>query len=57
MVTTTVNNSSQLTITVTSSMIAGPGAYNVQVQTPAGNSGDLGCSSGGKSATLTLTVT
>jgi len=56
-VTTTVNNSSQLTITVTSSMIAGPGAYNVQVQTPAGNSGDLGCSSGGKSATLTFTVT
>ena len=56
-VTTTVNSSSQLTITITSSMIAGPGSYSVQVQTPAGNSADLGCSSGGKSATLTFTVT
>jgi|SRR5215471_4900199 len=56
-VATVVNSSSQLTITVTSSMIAGPGTYGVQIQTPAGNSGDLGCSSGGKSAILTFTVT
>jgi len=54
---TTVNSSSQLTVTITSSMIVAPGTYNVQVQTPAGNSGDLGCSSGGQSARLTLTVT
>jgi len=54
---TAVNSSSQLTVTITSSMIVAPGTYNVQVQTPAGNSGDLGCSSGGQSATLTLTVT
>ena len=54
---TTVNSKSQLTATVTSSLIAGPGNYNVQVQTPAGNSADFGCSSGGKSATLTLTLT
>lgn len=54
---TTVNNNSQLTATVASSLIAGPGSYSVQVQTPAGNSADFGCSSGGKSATLTLTVT
>ena len=54
---TTFNSSSQLTATVTSSLIAGPGSYSVEVQTPAGTSGDLGCSSGGKSATLTLTVT
>jgi len=53
---TTVNSKSQLTATVTSSLIAGPGSYSVQVQTPAGNSADFGCSSGGKSATLTLTV-
>ena len=54
---TTINSESQLTATVTSSLIAGPGSYSVQVQTPAGNSGDIGCSSGGNSATLTLTVT
>jgi len=33
-VTTAVNNSSKLTITVTSSMIAGPGAYNVPSTNP-----------------------
>jgi hypothetical protein len=54
---TTVNSNSQLTATVTSSLITSPGNYNVEVQTPAGNSGDLGCSSGGKSAALTVTVT
>jgi hypothetical protein len=54
---TTVNSKSQLTATVTSSLITGPGSYSVQVQTPAGNSGDFGCSSGGKSTTLTLSVT
>jgi hypothetical protein len=54
---TTVVSSSQMTATVTSSMISGPGSYSIQVETPAGTSGDLGCSSGGNSATLTLTVT
>jgi len=54
---TTVNSKSQLTATITSSLITAPGSYSVQVQTPAGNSGDLGCSSGGESATLTMTVT
>ena len=53
---TTVVSSSQMTTTIPSSMISGPGSYNIQVQTPAGTSGDLGCSSGGKSSTLTLTV-
>jgi hypothetical protein len=28
----------------------------IAVETPAGNSSDLGCSSGGKSSALTLTV-
>jgi hypothetical protein len=55
--TTSVSSSSQLTVTITSSMIPAPGAFTVLVQTPAGNSGNLGCSSGGKSSTLTLTVT
>jgi hypothetical protein len=54
---TSVTSSSQLTVTITSSMITGPGTYNVLVQTPAGNSGAVGCSSGGTSSTLTLTVT
>ena len=54
---TTVNSKSELTATVTSSLISGPGSYSVQVRTPAGNSADFGCSSGGKSATLTLAVT
>jgi hypothetical protein len=54
---TTVVSSSQMTATITSSMISGPGSYNIQVQTPAGTSADLGCSSGGNSSTLTLTIT
>ncbi|HEV2468868.1 MAG TPA: hypothetical protein VGS78_06715 [Candidatus Sulfotelmatobacter sp.] len=53
---TTVNSKSQVTATVTSSLIAGPGSYSVHVQTPAGTSADFGCSSGGNSASLTLTV-
>lgn len=54
--TTVVDSSSQLTATVTSSMIPAPGGFNVTVNTPAGNSGDLGCSSGGTSAGRVLTV-
>jgi len=54
---TIVVSSSQMSATITPSMISGPGSYGIQVQTPAGTSGDLGCSSGGHSSTLTLTVT
>ena len=54
---TTVVSSSQMTATITSSMISGPGSYSIQAQTPAGTTGDVGCSSGGTSSTLTLTVT
>jgi hypothetical protein len=54
---TTVNSTSELTVTLTSSMISGAGAYNVSVNTPAGNIGDLGCDSGGNSGTLVLTIT
>ncbi len=53
---TTVTSSSQLTVTITSSMISAPGSFNVVVKTPAGNSGDLGCSSGGTSSGQVLTV-
>lgn len=51
-----VLNSQQLKITLTSSVISGPGAVNISVMTPSGNSSDLGCSSGGKSSVLVLTV-
>ena len=54
---TTVTSSQQLKITITTGLISGPGAVNVFVQTPGGNSGDLGCASGGKSSVLVLTIT
>ena len=54
---TSVNSSAQLTVTITSTMIPAAGTFNVLVQTPSGNSGSLGCSSGGNSHTLTLSVT
>jgi hypothetical protein len=53
---TTVVSSSQLTANVTSSMIPAAGSFKVEVQTPSGNSGNLGCSSGGTSSAQTLTV-
>jgi hypothetical protein len=54
--TTGVTNHSQLTATITSSMISAPGSFNVVVKTPAGNTGDVGCSSGGTSSAQVLTV-
>ena len=53
---TVVNSSSQLTVTITSSMIPAPGGFSIAVQTPSGNSGNLGCSSGGTSSVRVLTV-
>ena len=53
---TAVKSSSQLTVTIGSSMIPAPGSFNVAVQTPAGNTGNLGCSSGGTSSVRVLTV-
>jgi hypothetical protein len=53
---TGVTNHSQLTATIKSSMIAAPGSFNVVVKTPAGNTGDVGCSSGGTSSAQVLTV-
>ena len=51
-----VVNSDQLKILLTSSVISGPGSVNVSVMTPSGNTSDLGCTSGGKSSALVLTV-
>jgi hypothetical protein len=46
----------QLQVMLTSSVITGPGQVNVKVVTPSGNTSDVGCSSGGTSSVLTLTV-
>jgi len=53
---TTVMNSHQLQVTLTTGVISGPGNVSVSVHTPSGGSGDLGCSSGGNSSILVLTV-
>jgi len=53
---TNVLSSTQLTVTLTTSLISGPGTLDVSVHTPSGNSGDVGCTSGGNSSTLVLTV-
>jgi hypothetical protein len=55
-VSTTVVSDKQLKVTLTTSLISGPGSVNVSVHTPSGSSGDLGCTSGGNSSALVLTV-
>ena len=54
---TTAQSSQVLQVTITTDWISGPGTATVTVNTPSGNSGYLGCSSGGTSSALTLTVT
>ena len=54
---TLASSSQELQATVTTSVITAPGAASVTANTPSGNSSDLGCSSGGTSKALTLTVT
>jgi len=53
---TVVTSSEELQVTITTALISAPGTANVTVQTPSGNSGDLGCVSGGTSQTLVLTI-
>lgn len=55
--TTQVTSSTQLQVTVTAAVITAPGTASVTVNTPSGNSGDVGCSSGGTSSALVLTIT
>jgi hypothetical protein len=55
--TTQVLSSQQLQVTITTALISGPGTANVSVNTPAGNSGYVGCTSGGTSKVLVLTIT
>jgi len=52
----TVVSDQQLKVKLTTDIISGPGTVNLMVNTPSGNSGDLGCTSGGKSSALVLTV-
>lgn len=52
----TVVSPTKLTVKLTTGVISGPGEVKIAVLTPSGNSADLGCSSGGKSSTLMLTV-
>jgi hypothetical protein len=54
---TLVTSSTELQVTITASVISAPGSVNVTVNTPSGNSADLGCSSGGTSGALVLTIT
>ena len=53
---TSVLSSQKLSVTLSSGIISGPGVVNVNVHTPSGNSGNVGCSSGGDSTMLVLTV-
>jgi hypothetical protein len=55
--TTNVMSSQQLQVTITTAVISAPGTARVAVNTPSGNSGNLGCTSGGTSSALALTIT
>ena len=52
----TVVSDQQLKVKLSTAVIPSPGEVKVMAQTPSGNSTDLGCSSGGNSSILTLTV-
>jgi hypothetical protein len=54
---TQVPSAQQLQVTITAVLISAPGTASVKVTTPSGNSGDLGCDSGGTSNALVLTIT
>jgi hypothetical protein len=49
-------SSQQLQVTLNTDVISASGPVNIKVFTPSGNSGDVGCSSGGTSTALVLTV-
>jgi hypothetical protein len=54
---TVVTSGTQLQATITTAVISAAGTADVAVDTPSGNSGDLGCRSGGTSSSLVLTIT
>jgi hypothetical protein len=53
---TTVTSAQLLQVTITTALIPDPGTATVTVSTPSGDSGDLGCTSGGTSSTLDLSI-
>jgi hypothetical protein len=55
-VSATVVSAQQLKVKLSTAVISEPGQVKVMVQTPSGNSGDVGCTSGGNSSVLMLTV-
>ena len=54
---TLATSSQHLQATITTAVISAPGTASVTVNTPSGNSGNLGCTSGGTSRALVLTIT
>ena len=54
---TAILSSQQLQVTITTALISAPGSAEVTVETPSGNSGDLGCTSGGTSHAVVLSIT
>ncbi len=52
----TVVSTQRLQVMLNTDVISGPGQFNVKVMTPSGNVGDVGCTSGGTSSALVLTV-
>lgn len=52
----TVVSDQELQVSLSTAVILAPGAVTIAVRTPSGNSGDVGCTSGGTSSSLTLTV-
>ena len=52
----TIVSPQEMTVKLTTDVVSGPGQVKVMVETPSGNTGDLGCTSGGKSSVLMLTV-
>jgi hypothetical protein len=53
---TSVVSSQKLSVMLTTGIISRPGEVKVSVQTPTGSTGDLGCTSGGNSSVLVLSV-
>jgi hypothetical protein len=53
---TSVVSSQKLNVMLTTGIISRPGEVKVSVQTPTGSTGDLGCTSGGNSSVLVLSV-
>lgn len=54
---TQIISNTEAQITLNDIMIPAVGAANVTLHTPGGNSSDAGCTSGGTSSPLTLTIT